>query len=464
MKTITELKQERSVLLGQVEALLDAADEGDRSLTAEEQAQYDAGVTRLAEMNSDIERRLKLETVARPTFAETRQPTAKAQPNGIVDDTPEPVQATVRTTNDGPRIEIPRAYSKLIAFEKTPAGQLAAYRSGMWLRATIFGDSGAKDWCRRNGIGVRAALSEGVNTAGGALVPDEFERAIIDLRENYGTFRRVCRVRPMGSDNLTVPRRAGGLTAYFTAEGVAGTESDASWDSISLSAKKCMVLSRLSSELAEDAIIDIADTLAQESAYAFAIKEDTVGFTGTGVATDGGIVGALVKAIDADHTLAKVTASGAGNSADVLSEITSDHLIDLMAAIPQYAKPGARWYCGPVALELVFNAIKTAAGGNTGDLLSNAATPRFLGYPIEVSPVFPDSATTDYTGKVMLGFGNLAMAASMGDRRGVRVALSQDKYFSEDQIAVKCTERFDINVHDLGSTTVKSPFCVLVGN
>jgi len=36
--------------------------------------------------------------------------------------------------------------------------------------------------------------------------------------------------------------------------------------------------------------------------------------------------------------------------------------------------------------------------------------------------------------------------------------------FSENQIAIKGTLRHDINVHDLGSATVKSPFCVLVGN
>jgi len=135
-----------------------------------------------------------------------------------------------------------------------------------------------------------------------------------------------------------------------------------------------------------------------------------------------------------------------------------------MAAVPQFAKPGSAWYCGPVALELVFNAIKVAAGGNTSDMLTQAQRPTFLGYPIEVSPVLPDGATTDYSGLAMIGFGNLRLAATMGDRRGIRVALSSEQYWEEDQIGIKGTERFDINVHDMGSTTVKSPFCVLVGN
>lgn len=461
MKTVTQLKSDYAALLASTEAILDAADQGDRAMNPEETAKYDAAITRLTEMKKDIEQRLKLEAVATPTFGNPK-PTVREQPSAALDDTE--VHATVRDTDSGPKIEVPRAYGRLVAFDKTPKGQMAAYRAGRWLHATLYGDPNSREWCRKNGVGVRSALSEGVNTAGGALVPEEFERAIIDLREQYGLFRRVCRVTPMGSDTLNIPRRTGGLTAYFVGEGVAGTESDASWDNVQLVAKKLMVLTRMSSEVSEDAIIDLADKMAQEIAYAFALKEDTVGFTGTGLGTDGGIVGVLVKAIDASHTMAKVTAIGNANTVDNLSEITADDLLLMMSMVPQYAKAGAAWYGGPVASELVFNAIKIAGGGTTRDMLAQSDAPRFLGYPIYVSPVFPDSNTTDYSAKVMLGFGNLAMAATMGDRRGIRVALSNEQYWEEDQIGIKGTERFDINVHDLGSTTAKSPFVVLVGN
>lgn len=462
MKTVAALKQDYAALLAEAEGILDAADEGDRAMNADEKAKYDAAITRLTEMKADIEQRMKLEAVATPNFAAATPAARQTQPNDQPDDTE--VQATVRTTDAGPRIEIPRSYGRLVAFEKTSQGQMQAYRAGQWLKATLYGDVNAADWCRKNGVGVRSALSGGVNTAGGALVPEEFERAIIDLREQYGLFRRVCRVTPMGSDTRNIPRRTGGLTAYFVGEGQTGTSSDASWDNVQLVAKKLMVLTRMSSEVSEDAIIDLADTMAQEIAYAFAIKEDTVGFTGTGSATDGGIVGVLVKALQTGFSKAKVTASGAGNSCDTLAEITADHLLDMMAAVPQYAKAGSAWYCSPSAQELVFNAIKIAGGGTTRDMLSQGDTPRFLGYPIEVSPVLPDDPSADLTGLVMVAFGNLRQAVTLGDRRGIRVALSNEQYWEQDQIGVKGTERFDINVNDLGSTTAKSPFVVLVGN
>ena len=46
---------------------------------------------------------------------------------------------------------------------------------------------------------------------------------------------------------------------------------------------------RMSSEIAEDAITSLGDKMTQEIALAFAVKEDTVGFTGTGISTDGGM-------------------------------------------------------------------------------------------------------------------------------------------------------------------------------
>ena len=258
------------------------------------------------------------------------------------------------------------------------------------------------------------------------------------------------------------PRRKGGLTAFFVGENQDGSanESDASWDNVVLVAKKLMVLTRMSSEVDEDAVLDLADETAQEIAYAFAVKEDNVGFNGSGSAADGGIVGVLVKALQASFTKAKVAAA---SGHDTLAEIDADDLLKLMAALPRYAKKGSAWYCSPTAQELVFNAIKIAGGGNTRDTLAEGDRPMFLGYPIEVTDVMADDAAATYNAAVMVGFGNLRMAATLGNRRGIRVALSSERYWAEDQIGIKGTERFDINVHDLGSTTVKPPFAVLVG-
>jgi len=457
MKTVAQMKQDRAKFLTEAEGILDAAEEGERSLSPEEQSRYDVIVASVEQMNKDIEARMRLEAAAAPTFE--ADPVTRATPSNTLDNTP--VQSsTVIETDGGQRVESIRSYGKLVAFDKTPDGNMKAYRAGQWLNATLYGNVYSQEWCRKNGVGVRSALAGGINTSGGALVPEELERAIIDLREEYGLFRRACRVTPMSSDTRSVPRRTGGLTANFVGENVAGSESDAAWDNVMLVAKKLMVLTRMSSEVSEDAIIDLADVMAQEVAYAFAVKEDNVGFNGTGISSDGGIVGVWTKALQAAHTKAKVTGAAGHNT---LAEIDSDDLLSVMAAIPTYAKAGSAWYCSPTAMELVFNAIKIAGGGNTRDMLADSDTPRFLGYPINVTPVMSDDAAADYDGVVVVGFGNLRQAATMGDRRGIRIALSNEQYWEEDQIGVKGTERFDINAHDMGSTTDKSPLVALVG-
>src|SRR5205085_2587133 len=125
----------------------------------------------------------------------------------------------------------------------------------------IFDDADARQWCRDNGVTVAKAQSEGVNSAGGFLVPTPMMDAIIDLREEFGVFRKSAQIIPMSSDTLAWPRRTGGLTANFIGEAVSVTESSATWDNVNLVAKKLGVLTRISTELSEDALVSIADLM-----------------------------------------------------------------------------------------------------------------------------------------------------------------------------------------------------------
>jgi HK97 family phage major capsid protein len=438
-----QIKAERDELLATANALLDAADAQGRELTTAERKNYERLTSGIADLNLQMSN-------YRPVFSD-RVP----QPSGALD--PEARM---------PRIESIYSGARLQAFADDRRGHEAAYRSGQWLRAALLGDAQAAQWCQAHSmsVDVRAAHSASENARGGVLVPEELARSIIRLIDQFGTFRANTRVVPMASDTLIIPRRKGGLTAHYVGEGVAGTESETAWDSVSLVAKKLMILARLSSELNDDAIISMADMLAFESAHAFAFKEDLVGYRGDGSAEHGGIEGLLVKVMASEHPKARVVAAGSANTADTLPEIAGDHVLQLLAMIPQYARPGAKFYCSPTALALVFDALKTAGGGNTVESLQGAVQPRFLGYPIVVSEIWPDDPAEDLSGKPMVGFGRLDLAATLGSRRELRFALSEHAHWNEDQIGVKGTMRHDINVHDLGSVTEKSPFAVLVGN
>lgn len=437
---IKSLREKRGTYISDMEAILDKASSENRAMTEDETKAYADLKGKLAANDNTLKAEEEMEHLK----------AANARP---VDGASKP-------------IPLARArYGKLHNFIGDGAEE-RAYRAGMWAKATIWGDGTAKAWCAENGIAIereRAAQSEGVNTAGGFLVPDEFLNTIIDLRETYGVFRRECRVVPMGRDTVMMPRRTGGLTAYFTGEAATITASTAGWDMVSLTSKKLAAYALFSSELAEDAVINLADVLAGEIAYAFAAKEDDCGWNGTGAggATYGGIRGVLPSIIDGTHTAGAVDpASGV----DTFAEVTAASLTSVMAALPQYAiERGASWYCSQAAWAAVFQRLVAAGGGNTIDSLTGRVRPSYLGYPIVISQSLPSTLST-INNTVMLLFGNLGLAAMLGDRRGVTIAQSEHIKFAEDQIAIRGTERFDINVHDLGDNTTAGPLVALIGN
>jgi HK97 family phage major capsid protein len=325
-----------------------------------------------------------------------------------------------------------------------------AYAAGMWFKATIFDSPEATEWCKSRGIAVTKAQGEGVDSAGGFLVPEELMANIIVLREQFGVFRQECRVIPMGSDTLNWPRRVGGLTAYFTGENSAVTESQASWDNINLTAKKLGALTRMSNEIAEDAVVSIADWLVGEIAYAFAAKEDDSGFNGDGTSSYGGIRGLSAIFQDGSHTAGQYQVSSATLASMVIADFTG-----VIGTLPQYALGNAKWYMSQQMFYTAAGVALAKAGGNTTATLADPLTPRLLGFPVRFAQKLP--ITTPGSGKPMFYFGDLSMASALGERRGVTIRRSDHRYFENDQIGLLGTERFDINNHDLGDTVSAGP-------
>ncbi len=360
------------------------------------------------------------------------------------------------------KIRVPWAGRTLKAFQG-PTAELDAYRSGQFVLAAL-GHERARDWCRENGIQLLAnAQNEGSNTYGGYLVPEEFERTIIVLRETYGVFRREAAQETMASDTKSVPRAIQGLTAYFVGENTEITQSDVKWDQILLVAKKAAVMARYSSELNEDAIVGMADTLASEAAYAMALKEDQAGFIGDGTATYGGIYGIVPKIYDA----AGVTYAGslyeaiAGNTA--FSTLDLADFESMVGKLPQYAEAGAAWFISKAGFWASCARLIDAAGGNTGDMIAGRKPLAFLGYPVVISQVLNSTLTAQISTNLLL-FGNMKLTSRMGNRRGITVKSSDQRYIEYDQIAIQVTERFAINnvVGDATApTTAAGPMILL---
>ena len=366
-------------------------------------------------------------------------------------ETPKPTAEESAKRQNAPQLAIalPR-HAALKNFKGERAAE-RAYRFGKWVQAGPMKDARAAQFCQDHGIAVTRALSEGQNEYGGFLVPEEFGNDLIDLREQYGVFRQFAKVVPMASDTRTDPRRTGGLTAYFVNEGDAITASDKSWDRVSLTAKKLAVLARVSSELNEDSVISLGDDLAGEMAYAFANKEDECGFNGDGTSTYGGIVGVREKIKGLSGTIANIAGLQVGTG-NAYSELVLADFEGVVALLPQYADtPNARWFVHRTFYYNVMLKLALAAGGVTKEEIVNGQrTPTFLGYPVAVTQVMPK---VEANSQVCAVLGDLALAASLGSRRDVSIAMSEHSRFGYDQIEFRGTQRFDINVHSVGNAS-----------
>lgn len=350
-----------------------------------------------------------------------------------------------------------------------------ATRAGHFFLAAIYGVEKSHGWCRENGLEVlfmrdngsilTRAQSEGVNSGGGFLVPEDVANDIIVLRNSYGIARRLITVIPMGSDSMSTPKQVSGLTMYFPAEGGSITQSGMTWTQVKLTAKKGAILTLISSELDEDSVANIGDIIAGEIGYAMAVGEDGCLFQGDATSTYGGILGLRTIFNNGVGTLAGSVDAASGH--DTMAEIDAVDLASAQGKLPQYVyeKGNPAWFCSQTMWANVFERLIGASGGVTKDQASGRTIREYNGYPVVISPnmLAPAAPTTDASDVAMLMFGDLNMSVAMGERRGITIARSVDFKFDTDQIAIRGTERFDINAHNIGDTTNAGSLIALMG-
>lgn len=431
MKTSKQFREEITDLRAEVSAVIDLAETEKRELLTDEQARVDeilneGGLVEKAE--AGLDRAMKIEANKQAAIRNALLPKLeqKLLENGL----PGVIKVPARA----------RAH-------KTPQGFGTiedAYLSGQYVMAFIGGNEHSKRWCDDHGV--KAAMTTGNNPKGGYLVPDPLEASIIELRESVGVARQNCMVVPMSDGSNTWPKLSSEITAYYVGENSAITASDMTLEQVKLLAKKLASLTAISSELNEDSVVEVAAMLSRSIAWQFARAEDSALFLGDGTSTYGGITG-----------LASVLA--AGSIADAASGNTAFGTLDLAdfelaeALLAEYVM-NPKWYISKKGFGLSMARLANAAGGNTKDDVAAGPNMRsFLGSPVVFTQVLPTTSAAQVSTHVAY-YGDLNMASYLGNRRGISIVADESFYFSQDAIAIRGTERYDINVHDRGTSTV----------
>lgn len=323
-----------------------------------------------------------------------------------------------------------------------------AYAFGKLLQS-LTGDKKAVKWLESNGF---KAMSEGTNSAGGFAVPD-LMAGLIYLREEYGTIRKKARHVVMNSDVLLVPNASTSTTAYYPNEGAAITASDLVLTQVSLSAKKLAGVTIHSSELREDAIIEIGSLIAKDLAFSLEKELENALFNGDGSGTFGSITGVLRAVYGLDATKANIAGLVLADTGTVASgQPTLANWRSCVSRLPTYARR-PEWYMHKSVFFDAIGARLDALGGNAmGDIMNAyGPNPTFYGFPvnfIQNAPSVINAATTPYA-----ALADLDMGAYYGDKRDLRVDVSDHIKFLEDSTTFRATMRFGFSAYDVGNVS-----------
>lgn len=448
-RTSADYRSELADLTDSSQALLDVAKEENRDLTADEHSQFENYATQIAEKKAELEKAEKFEAHKRELAAMRSMQSAPLSPvSGL------PVRGSTDHMQVNLRIAPLRAF-------KGERAHREAYDCGMWLRAMLARERNRVDEQAEARIAsrgwdvVRNTATEGTPEAGGYLVPAPLSNAIIDIRAIAGISRQVARVLPMTSDTLGVPKKVAGTTVYYVGEAQAITPSDQTWAQLELRAKKRAILSYVSQELSDDAIINVMDDLASQMGTDFAVKEDAEFINGDGTSTYGGEVGLLSAALAG-------TVSTAATGHDTWAELDMADLAAAMGLLPsRFRQYSPVWIMSPSFFHGTILRILAAGGGNNIQTLTDGAgvnRPMFMGYPVYFTDQLP--STTGVATAYAI-FGAISQAAIIGDRTGVRIAQSMHAGFENDVLAIRATTRYDILVHEPGTASAAGAYVVL---
>lgn len=422
---INDLRREKHSLKTRAQAILDHAEDSGE-LTPEDAANFDNLLDRLEGLNGQIEKAEQLR-FSRLRAAQTQiNPQSNFSPVGASIDDLYPERKKMISASPDSRLA-----TSLKTFSG-PTGLADAQVSGEFLRNVINGD-------------IKMTMTENDPGAGGYTVPVELTRRIIDKRERVGISRQTASVTPMQSDILQVPKLISGPAVAYVGEASAITPVDQVWGQIELHAKKRAVLVKISNELLQDSVINLAEYVAGRAAFELAKQEDQEYVNGDAASTYGGEVGLLT-------SLGTAGVFTPTDDHDAWDAFTMADLTACMGLLPSDYGDNTRWICSPQFYYSVMVRLLASAGGNDIVTLEAGGGPRptFLGRPVFLTSAMP---TATATSTVSALFGCFSEAAVIGDRVSLEVAVSTDRYFDEYCTALRVIARYDLNIHEGGDDT-----------
>lgn len=269
------------------------------------------------------------------------------------------------------------------------------------------------------------ALQIGTDSEGGYLVPDEYERTLVEALEEENIFRQLAKVIQTSSGDRKIPVVAAKGTASWIDEEGAFTESDDSFGQVSIGAYKLGTMIKVSEELLNDSVFDLESYISREFARRIGAKEEEAFFTGDGSGKPTGV-------------LAATGGAQTGVTAAAATAITADELIDLFYSLNSPYRKNAVWLLNDATVKAV-RKLKDAQGQYLWQPSLVAGTPdTILGRPVKTSTYMPTIAA----GAKTVAFGDFKYYW-IADRQGRSFKRLGELYAPNGQVGFLGSQRVD---------------------
>nr|DAI15311.1 MAG TPA: major capsid protein [Caudoviricetes sp.] len=388
MTEIMNLREKRVQTWNAAKAFLESHRGNDGMLSAEDDAIYNKMVDDMDRMGKEIARLEKLEALDVEMSRATSKPLTSAPVAAPTEDEA-PVSKTGRGTKD--------------------------YTKNFWrvMRSKSVPHE------------VMNALQVGTETEGGYLVPDEYERTLVQALEEQNIFRQLAHVIHTSSGDRKIPVVASKGTAQWIDEEAQYPESDDSFGQVSIGAYKLATMIKISEELLNDSVFDMPSYIATEFARRIGAAEEEAFFTGNGTGRPLGIL--------AETGGAQVGVTGAKADA-----VTFDEVMDLFYSLRSPYRRNAVFIMNDATVK----ALRKLKNGN-GDYIwqpsVTAATPdTILNRPVYTSGFMPTLATGNKT----ILFGDLGYYW-VADREGRSFKRLNELYAPTGQVGFLASQRVD---------------------
>ncbi len=371
--TITELMQKRAKVWEKAKAFVEAHETENGTLSAEDNATYMKMEKEIEDLTAAIDRQQRAEQMEQRLNAPTNSPLTGRPGSGAA--------GNGKTGR---------------ASDEYKAAMIGAFRSNF-----------------RN---VSNVLQEGVDADGGYLVPEEYDRRLIDVLDEENIMRSLAtKITTSGQHKINIA--ATKPAASWIEEGGALTFGDATFAQIFLDAYKLHVAIKVTEELLYDNAFNLENYIITQFGRALANAEEDAFLNGDGKGKPLGLF----------------AATGGGTIADTVTTVKSDDVIGLVYALKRPYRRKASFILNDQTLASL-RKLKDNNGAYIWQPSYQAGEPdRLLGYTVHTSAYAPTNA---------IAFGDYSYY-NIGDRGTRSFAELKELFAGNGMVGFVAKERVD---------------------